>query len=554
MQQTDHFLARPSKRDLPYILILIVAYLAFERISDIHEHKGLPVTAWNPGLGLLFGFMFRNLFRGCVAMFFGIALSGPIVINSALAWPATVVIAGIVTFCYGATALAAKSLLAFDTSLNRIGDIRTFLIVGLAGAALSCLLLTAALMLTGHLIADDVVPASLPLLVGDIIGIGVVTPLVLRWPTLTAGFADASVRTASLKAPACAALIGIAIWLVLRENNAIGTRYFYIFFLPVIAAALRFGLDGACMTLASVQIALVVFVSNAGITASVFTMYQSSMIVLTATALLVGAVVTEKNAAAAAARVADERLKQVESSAARADRFHLVSGMTSALSHEISQPLTAARALARSAVMRSELTTPSDAERLRENLNGVVQNIDTAGEILRRMREFLQRGEPEKTHADLRLIVADALALLRPLLDQKRVRVQATELVGDLALSCDRIQIQQIIMNLIGNAVEAITTRGIRNGQVTIGARALSDPHRIEVFVRDNGPGIARSIVDHIFEPLMTSRSEGLGLGLAVCANIVEAHSGRIWLERSKPGDTEFRFWLPAEPRGESIG
>jgi two-component system sensor kinase FixL len=312
----------------------------------------------------------------------------------------------------------------------------------------------------------------------------------------------------------------------------------------VVFAALRNGLDGACLALAATQISLVAALNALGYDAAAFTNFQAMMTVVTATGLLAGAVSSERDAAARAARVARARLKERESEAARADRFHLVTGLASALSHEINQPMTAARAYARTAQRLTE-AEPPDPARIRSFLEKSVAQIDQAGEILRSAREFLRRGDQGRALATADAVLADALQLIGPLATQHGVKVTSDVEAHLPPFHCERIQIQQVLMNLVGNAIEALTLTGRSDKLVAISARRGPEG-RIEFSVRDNGPGVDPAIVDTLFEPMATTKAHGLGLGLAICAGIVEAHGGRLWLENAARGATEFRFWIPA--------
>jgi two-component system sensor kinase FixL len=109
----------------------------------------------------------------------------------------------------------------------------------------------------------------------------------------------------------------------------------------------------------------------------------------------------------------------------------------------------------------------------------------------------------------------------------------------------DRVQLEQVVLNLTRNAMEAIAESGRADGRIRLSARRSERPNEIEICVADNGPGIDANLVGRLFEPLTTSKQEGLGLGLAICASIVEAHGGRIWLQSHAAGATEFRFSLP---------
>jgi two-component system sensor kinase FixL len=113
----------------------------------------------------------------------------------------------------------------------------------------------------------------------------------------------------------------------------------------------------------------------------------------------------------------------------------------------------------------------------------------------------------------------------------------------------DRTQVQQIVLNLVRNAVDSIVASGQSNGRIQITARRPDDSaDLLEIGVRDNGPGVPADLVDHLFKPLTTSKKEGLGLGLSICFAIAEAHGGRIWLHSNQAGATEFRLSLPLEP------
>jgi two-component system sensor kinase FixL len=227
----------------------------------------------------------------------------------------------------------------------------------------------------------------------------------------------------------------------------------------------------------------------------------------------------------------------------------MVSGMASALAHEINQPMTAARALARSVqlLMRSDA---GDTQRADANLSALIAQIDHAGGVVRRMRDFLRRGQPHFSTLDVRSVLEDALVLARPDAAAKRT---AIELAVDDALPAvfgDRIQLQQVILNLVHNAVESIVEARRTDGRICVGADLAGQGGAVEVRVADNGCGVAPDL--QLFEPLSSSKKDGLGLGLSICASIVQAHGGRIWLQSGEAGATEFRFSLPVQTQGDS--
>ncbi|MGD9925902.1 MAG: sensor histidine kinase, partial [Pseudorhodoplanes sp.] len=271
------------------------------------------------------------------------------------------------------------------------------------------------------------------------------------------------------------------------------------------------------------------------------------MLVLTGTGLVVGAVVSERQNSDRLMRIAEERLRDKEMEAERAARFSLVSGMASALAHEINQPMTAARALARSAQHILESASP-DLPRATGNITNAVAQIDHASGVMRRMREFLRRGRPHVSSFEIRATIDDALMLAQPDASARGIEI-SRDVPSDLPMAHgDRIQVEQVILNLIRNASEAISGAQQRDGTIRLSAVALASPPRIEIAVSDNGPGVPPEVARTMFEPMTTSKHEGLGLGLSISRGIVESHGGRIWLQSAEPGRTEFRFSLPLEP------
>jgi two-component system sensor kinase FixL len=163
------------------------------------------------------------------------------------------------------------------------------------------------------------------------------------------------------------------------------------------------------------------------------------------------------------------------------------------------------------------------------------------------MREFLRRGRPHVSSFDIRTLVDDALMLARPDATARGIEIVAEIPDGLPMIHGDRIQVEQVVLNLIRNATESISGAQQTDGQIRVTGALVPGPPRIEIAVRDNGPGIGAELARSMFEPMTTSKHEGLGLGLSICLAIVESHGGRIWLQSGEPGQTEFRFSLPLE-------
>jgi signal transduction histidine kinase len=537
-------------RELIGLLAFVLVYVALEWISYSHEHLGVPVTPWNPGVGVAFGLIVLKSAAYGLALFAGVVMAEVLVLETQLAWPAVLVVAAVVAATYTVAAAVARRQLHLY-AMDDVRDVLVLLSAGTLGAAVVALLLSALLLIDQEVGNDDLTKSVLPLFVGDMIGIAVMTPLLLRLSHL---WQQRAVWKEWLRSPPLVVLAeialfvlvtGFALWMIVGSVRPNDYKYFSLLFLPVVVVAVRHGFDGACLALASTQLGLVALLRAYGYDAASFTEFQIVMLVLTMTGLLVGGVVSERERSDLAARRAEARLREAELEAARAGRFNMVSGMASALAHEISQPMTAARALARSSQQLID-GGAGDIDRARSNLASLVSQIDHAAHVIRRMREFLRRGQPHISTLHMAAVLEDALVLARPEAAAHDARI---DLEIDPALPTvfgDRIQLQQVVLNLVRNAIDAIVEAGVREGRIAVRAFLGEAGRSVEVSVADNGTGIASD--RDLFAPLSSSKKDGLGLGLSICANIVHAHGGRIWLQSGASGATEFRFSLPLQP------
>lgn len=524
-------------------LAMIAAYVALEWLSFLHEHDGLPVTPWNPGLGLMLALIILWGRSYALVLFAGVLAAEVLVLRTELPVHAIVAVGAIVAGTYGLVAEVARRHLRLQRETVRTFDIVVLVCSGLGGAIIVSGLLSALLLSINFFDVADVARTALPLVLGDVIGIAVVTPLVVRAYSRRRQvvlLARPILFEGAMFAVAIIGLVGLTIW---WENHQQSLSY--LLFLPVMIAAVRHGIDGVCAALAILQLVLVAMLQFHGFDLSRFTDYQLLMLVLTLTGLVVGALVSERHAADERARLTALKLEEARAQAARAARLNLVSGMAAVLAHEVNQPMTAARALARS-VERLLEQPDKDLGRAAINVRTMVEQIDLAGAIIRRMREFVRRGEPHFSTLDLATLLAEAVALVQPFCRSQQIGLTLTAHAGLPQVFADRVQIQQVVINFVRNAVEAIKEVRQTDGAIAIAVQHRPDICVVEISVTDNGPGIALEQAQSVFEPLHTTRTDGIGLGLSISKSIVEAHGGRIWLASSIPGRTEFRFTLPA--------
>jgi two-component system, LuxR family, sensor kinase FixL len=523
---------------------LVLIWVLQDWATFIHSYKGSLITPWNPGIGILFAAIVHDGIIYGLSLFVGVVCAEFVTRSGALGSLVTLMSAAIIAATYTSAALIARRHFTINVELRRLRDSVILILTGMSGAFVVAILLSLLLIAAGRFDIDDLFPSIVRSFVGDAIGIAVVSPLILRFWYLRRQLTPKRIRSAVPEAAVYVALITAGLWAILDTRSQHGSNFFYLLFLPVIIAAVRQGFAGACFSLLVTQIGLVVLLQRYSFGAEAFTEFQTLMFVLTATALSVGAIVSEREQVRRAFQDAEERLKKREGQAIRAGRFSLVNGMASALAHEINQPITAARALARSAQHILNAAAP-DLSRAEGNIATSIVQIDAAAGTIRRMREFLRRGRPSIGEVDIRHLVDDALMLLQPELAMTSVRVETLIEANLPALHGDRGQLEQLILNLVRNSIEAITGMRREDGCVIVAARHSKNRSNLEISVQDNGPGVGPEIVDRIFEPLTSSKEEGLGLGLSICASIVEAHGGRLWLERSNFDGTEFRLSVP---------
>ncbi len=246
-----------------------------------------------------------------------------------------------------------------------------------------------------------------------------------------------------------------------------------------------------------------------------------------------------------AAKRADEELHQARADLAHVTRVTTLGEMTSSIAHEVNQPIAATVTNAEAA-LRWLGAHPPDLAEVRQALDRIINAGNRAGEVIDRIRALVKKAPPRKDRLDINEIILEVIDLTRSEVRRKGVALTA-QLLSDLPpISGDRIQLQQVILNLIINASEAIS--GVSEGprEVLVGS-ANDDPDGVLVTVRDSGPGLNAEQLDHLFDAFYTTKPDGLGMGLAISYSIIEAHGGRLWATPNIPRGAVFQFTLPAD-------
>jgi two-component system sensor kinase FixL len=238
-------------------------------------------------------------------------------------------------------------------------------------------------------------------------------------------------------------------------------------------------------------------------------------------------------------RESERRLHELQSELLHVARLSEMGQMASALAHELNQPLSAISSYLSGARLSLDR---GDASRAHTGIEKAAEQVERTGKIIRRLRDFVRKGEAERRMENLAQTVeeASALALVGAKVDGVKLEVQLDPTAP--AVFIDKIQIQQVLVNLIRNAVEA--TAAVSRRELTIDSRSAA--HMVEVSVADTGPGIDAAIKAKLFQPFVTSKASGMGVGLSLCRSIIEAHGGLLWAEDNPTGGAVFRFTVPA--------
>jgi signal transduction histidine kinase len=241
----------------------------------------------------------------------------------------------------------------------------------------------------------------------------------------------------------------------------------------------------------------------------------------------------------------ERQYREMQSELAHANRVATMGQLTASISHEIKQPIAAARNNARAALNFSGKSPPDVAE-VREALTCIVDDTGRASNVVDRIGSLFKKAPPRKEVVDLNATILEVTALTRSEAVKTGVTV-GTQLAGELPrIQCDRVQLQQVMLNLIVNAIQSMS--GVEDGNRELHISTVSiEPEGVRVAVRDTGHGLRPESLPRLFEPFYTTKPDGMGMGLSICRSIIEAHGGRLWATRCEPRGAQFQFTIPAD-------
>ena len=511
-------------------LAYVAGYVALDRISFVEPYASFGITPWNPNTGLSFVLvLFFDIWM--VPLLFVAPFMADLInrqIN--LPWAVEFITVALIGGGYSAAlAFLKSSITRFDPGLPSTRDLVLLMLVAAASAAFVASTYVGVAIAAGLLSVKDFAPATLRYWIGDAVGILALTPFAL-FVLIRKRILPLSIETALQ----CAA-IACALLIVFGFSNEREFQLFYVLFLPIVWMAVRNGIEGVSAGILITQCGLIVGVGLLPDGSKELDAFQALMLVLAVTGLVAGALVTER-------RRLETQLRLHQESLARLARLGSVSELATAVAHEVNQPLMAAGTYIR--LVADTISSGNiDTAEVAETAKKAVSRVDRAAEVIRRLRALVRLDRSNRALVPFERIAEGMIDLCKPDLDQARVAAHAN-LAADLPpVMVDVLQIEQVLLNLVRNSIEAISDGGTTGGSIWIKARRANDDF-IEVHVLDSGPGFSLERIEMAFLPLSSSKPYGLGVGLSLCRSIVDAHGGRLWLEPRHHG-ASVHFTLP---------
>lgn len=518
--------ALPRRAGAGVVVGYVALYVLLDWVSYVDPYGPLGITPWNPPPGLSI-FMVLRYGPAMVPWLWVSAFAAEVMVRSVVApWPVAVLACAWLAVGYAGTALLLQRRLHFGPGLATLRDATVFV-----GTAMVAALVIGAGHIGLHVVAgvvssDAFLRTTAQFWIGDVIGIVVTVPLLIA-------LTDARPRAASigrLEAIAQYVSIGAALYVVFGLGRGAELQLFYLLFLPLIWIAMRRGIAGTVVATLLVQVGLIAGLLSGGHVPGEVLDFQFLMLALSLTGLFLGVTVEER-------RAVEHKLRDKQFELDRSLRAAAASELASALAHELNQPLSAVASYTRACQLLLERGDP--AHELPSIMSKVVVEANRAGMVVHRLRELVRSGSTRAQRRDVADLLATAAEAAAP-----RLARHGVELVVDIApnvpnVLADRIQMETVLHNLIGNAIDALSSAGGRR-KVTLSALPHGDAF-VRIGVLDTGPGVAPSARESLFEPLASDKVEGLGLGLAISRTIVDAHGGTLWLGE---GDSGAAFWL----------
>jgi two-component system, LuxR family, sensor kinase FixL len=509
-------------------------YIGLDWLSFVHVLPTTGFTLWNPppacSLALL---LIKGLGYAPVVFVVGFISDGLVAGFPAGLTPSLV--ADVITAGgYTAVAVAWQRLSRTGHGLADVTDVAWFLsvtafgVLAIAGAA------TAALVLIDVLPPSSFASAVGHFWIGDITGIAGLLPALMnvrsvrdRWKELMPSQRLIDIATFTIG-------LGLGLFIVFGVAGYQKLHFFYLLLLPVIWVAVRHGLPWSTMAVLATQLALIATVIALGYAAHEFLAFQFLSLTVSTTGLLVGAIVTERQRAEAS-------LRRQQADLDRMGRLTTAGALGMAVAHQISQPLATIATYTHACrqLLQSDRT---DRTVLAETMAKAEAAVLRTGVIVDRLRGFLSNGDRHLSPLDLGAVARGIVAALTDEASRHGVDIHVDAMPTPPVMA-DRVQIEQVLVNLMRNAIEALAGQAGDGKNVRVVIRELGQ--KVEVAIEDNGPGVSPELAKRLFQPFETNKRNGMGLGLWLSRELVKGHGGCLWWDADTAVGTRFVFCLP---------
>ncbi|MGA8446025.1 MAG: ATP-binding protein [Roseiarcus sp.] len=509
-------------------IAFLAAYLALNVLTVRYQFEALGITLWSPDNGLTVLLLIEGV------EFFPFVLAGAVLADVLVShvqhsFYVTVLAESALSLGYAGIAVALRDVLKFSPRRSDLADVLVMLAVVPAGAILNSLIYCGVLYLAGSLRADQFISALRHFWIGDVVGIIAVVA------AATAVFSVSSKtrwiwrRDDTLNWSVFIISSCLVFAFIHGAPSAYAYHLFYLLFLPTIWIGMRAGYVGVAIALLATQTAFFMTASHIGFSADDFDQFQILMLVLSITGLILGAAVTEREHA-------HQKLREQQAELVRISAHATAGAMGMQLAHELSQPLSTVATYAVAA--RRMLQSGAGPEPVIDALSKAEAEAQRTRQVLERIRDIVSVGRVQPRPVNL---VDEALKIRALCMEDANARGVdiAFESPHPIPLvKADPIGIEQVLNNIVGNAVDAAAERRDARGRVLI--RVIDRDGWAIVQVDDNGSGVAPEMAESLFEAYQTSKSRGMGLGLTLSRQIVQQHGGRIWWQPIAPEGTRF--------------
>lgn len=509
-------------------IAFLAGYLALNVMTARYQFQALGITLWSPDDGLSVVLLLESL-EFLPFVFAGAVLADVLISHVQHSLYVIVIAEFALTVGYGGIAVALRRGLKFSPKRTDLANVLVMLASVPAGAILTSVIYCGVLYLADSLPADQFVAAVRHFWIGDTVGIiavlAAVTAAFTHWSKARwAWRRDQTLNWSVFIVSSC-----LVFALLRHESSAYAYRLFYLLFLPIIWMGMRTGYVGVAIALLGTQTAFFMMASHIGLNDNDFDGFQILMLVLSITGLILGAAVTERERA-------NQRLREQQGELVRISAHATAGALGMLLAHELSQPLSTVSTYAVAA--RRMLQSGAGPGPVIDALSKAEAEAQRTRQVLERIRDLVSIGKMEPRLLDLADVTLKIRALCAGGANARNVDI-AVEIVRPIPLiKADRIGIEQVLNNIVGNAVDAAAERGDGRGRVAISV--IGRDGWAIVQIDDNGPGVAPEMTESLFEAYQTSKPRGMGLGLTLSRQIVLQHGGRVSWQSIAPEGTRF--------------